>query len=63
MTVKQLKVFLQGFDENAEVVIATQNMDMSYRVADVAEVDGKVYIAQGTWIEYLDEEVTSRIDW
>ena len=60
MTVEELIQELQYLDPAAEVRLAEQpSWPFEYNLNGVVEIGGKVWLAEGDQLAYLDEEVRS----
>jgi len=63
-TAQDLIDFLQDLDPDTEIRIAEQpNWPFEYSIDEVVEVDGIVYIGEGSQIGYLPGEVSNELGW
>jgi heme oxygenase len=64
MTAQELIEILEGMDPDAEVRFASQpSWPFEYSISAAAEVDGVLYLAEGTQLGYLPGEVAEQIGW
>lgn len=64
MTVQDLIMELERFDPDMEVRIASQpSWPFEYGIAETAESEGVIYIAEGGQIGYLPGEAAEAIGW